>query len=215
MSSWMRRPSFLADSSQALRTFFYCSGIVFALGSSLPLAHGDNAFSWVDKNGRTVYGSTPPKAAAGVKKLNTKPLSRYSSDKVLKRLGWDEREKEAAAERSSSPSDAGAGLPIDAAPAKLEPGEPNLTFGQAGEILGCRVTVTNPGAIPAAEISIAFEFPDGTLVPAVGPSTIAANSAADYVIPDELVPFFVKVKGENPLDPAQQRPKVIVHGAAG
>jgi hypothetical protein len=165
----------------------------------------EDSYSWVDHNGHVIYGSTPPKDAQSVKKLPTKYLSRYSSDKMLKRLGWN---------TSKTPHSA-KGEKKDFRPAQpvtLEQGDLRIEFNEQQQITSCVVPLRNTGANNAAEISLAFDFPDGTLVPGVGPDSIAANSAADYSIPKELLPLTIRLEPGKEQDQNSIMPKVIIHG---
>jgi len=57
-----------------------------------------DAYSWIDNEGNKVFGTKPPANAQNVEAFKTKKLSRYSSDKVLKRLGT----REASVEEENS-----------------------------------------------------------------------------------------------------------------
>ncbi len=155
----------------------------------------EDAYSWKDKSGRTVYGSKPPKGAQGVSSLKTNSLSRYSSDKVLKRLGWSEEANRAKLNAEAENTDSELAIPDEEpevaplSPAELKASSPNVQRNDTGDILGCSVEVRNEGGLSANSVSVSFSFPDGTLVPGVGPEEIAPNSKASYKIPDELLPF--------------------------
>jgi hypothetical protein len=165
----------------------------------------EDSYSWVDRNGHVFYGSTPPKDAQSVKKVPTKYLSRYSSDKMLKRLGWNTSKTSHSGkdEKKNSPP---------ALPATLEQGDLRIEFNEQQQVTSCTVPIRNTGTGNAAEISVAFDFSDGTLVPGVGPDSIAANSAADYSIPRELLPLTLHLESGKEQDQNAIMPKVIMHG---
>lgn len=171
------------------------------------LGYAEDSYSWTDRNGHVFYGSTPPKDAQSVKKLPTKYLSRYSSDKMLKRLGWNTvktpHPTTGKEEKKTSRS---------AQPAALEQADLRIEFNEQHQVTSCVIPVRNTGTTNAVEISVAFDFPDGTLVPGVGPDTIAANSAADYSIPKELLPLTLRAQEGKEEDQNSFTPKVIIHG---
>jgi hypothetical protein len=185
------------------------SALLFFPGSS----SADGFYRWLDKGGRTVYGSKPPAGARDVKLLHGKPLSRYSSDKMLNRLGWkDQHNKQKSGSKSASGGKSNPELPVTAQPAKLEHETPQVSYDESGSVSACQVKVNNSGKLPAQEVSTAFEFSDGTLIPALGPETIEAESSAVYTIPEELLPLRIARKGEKMGEP--EPPRVIVHGAS-
>ena len=164
-----------------------------------------DSYQWTDRNGRVFYGSTPPKNAVSVTRLQTKALSRYSSDKMLHRLGWKNQSTTKASDSTKKSV-----APVH--PAKLTAGEVKLDISPEGKVSSCTVPVQNSGESSANEISIAFDFPDGTLVPGVGPNTIAPNSSADYSIPSELLPLPLHLDKTSDEQKANPTPKVVVHG---
>lgn len=182
-----------------------------ALGAFLLLlpakAAADDSYSWRDANGRLVYGSTPPPQASSVTKLNTKGISRYSSDRLLKRLGWEKKET-----KSDVPERPVKRRPASAQAAQLEAEQPQIALNEKKEITGCKVAVRNTGEKAASEISVAFEFADGTLVPGVGPDDIAAGQSGDYQVPEELLPIELHLQNETAEAPL---PRVILHGMEG
>lgn len=174
----------------------------------------DGFYRWSDKGGRTVYGSKPPAGARDVKLLHGKPLSRYSSDKMLNRLGWKNQpnKQKSGKGKSASGGKSNTELPVNAQPAKLEHETPQVSYDESGSVSACQVKINNSGKLPAQEVSTAFEFSDGTLIPAIGPETIKAESSAVYTIPEELLPLRIARKGEKMDEP--EPPQVIVHGAS-
>ena len=56
-------------------------------------------------------------------------------------------------------------------------------------INNCKVEITNSGDIEAEDIAIAFEFRDGTLIPAVGPSSIKPGDTSVYKMAPDLLPL--------------------------
>lgn len=174
------------------RFLFSTAIVLLTVFSLLNPSAAEDAYSWKDKSGRTIYGSKPPKGATGVTGLKTNSLSRYSSDKVLKRLGWSEDSSRA---KLSSDEQAEVEIPIESteveplSPAELKSLSPRIERNEAGDILSCEVDVENSGGLSANSVSVSFSFPDGTLIPGIGPEEIAPNSKASYKVPDELLPF--------------------------
>ena len=184
----------------ALTVFAFCV---------LPLtaARAQDSYSWVGKDGRVYYGNTPPKEGDSVTKLHTKTLSRYSSDKMLKRLGVQAANKaqHASAEQRKQPL-------RETTPAHLEQAELHVDVNDKGQVISCIVSVRNTGTKEAKEVSVAFDFPDGTLLPGVGPETIAPNAAADYSMPKELMPLSIKPDAGEDGQQQVPSPRVIIHG---
>ena len=186
----------------------YFLALLFALAFRVPAASADDSYRWLDQNGRIFFGSNPPKDALEVTKLPNKALSRYSSDRVLKRLGGPAKPAKTPIPEMSPKK------PIRALQsAQLEQGELRVDMNEAGQVISCAVAVRNTGASEAKEVSIAFDFPDGTLIPGVGPETIAGNSAADYAVPKELLPLSLKGAAQEGKDTSPPSPRVIIHGA--
>lgn len=204
-------------------------------------------YSWTDSSGNTVYGTTPPKAATDVKQFKTKNLSRYSSNKVLERLGWRAslKKPKPVADESENFNSAlklpvvGSETSSSTIPAQLEHGAISLGFADTGlsrdvssSVTKCEVTVSNLGAKLATDVNVAFEFDDGSLIPATGPAQIASGKTETYVVPDGLLPLEIilpevspkpeknsaKNKDSEGIDiEAQQNPpaimpKVFMHG---
>ena len=176
--------------------------------SGFSSAFGES-FSWTDSSGRKIYGSKPPKDARNVERLNTKPLSRYSSTKMLARLGTATQnalnEKAAKTRKSKSKE----------VPSLLLHDDIELKQDDAGQIISCRVVVQNPSTETYREVNVAFEFIDGTLVPAIGPEVVAAQSSAQYTLPQELLPMKLQIDSSD-LDPNKPLvSRVMIHGTAG
>ncbi|HQH28373.1 MAG TPA: DUF4124 domain-containing protein, partial [Oligoflexia bacterium] len=162
-------------------------------------AAAEDSYQWTDRQGRVFYGSNPPKNALSVTKLPPKALSRYSSDRMLSRLGWK-------GQKTNSKTQPAEKKPITPArPAALEAEEARVELDEQGQVKSCVAAVRNNGESSAVEINIAFDFPDGTLVPGVGPNSISPNSSADYAVPNELLPL--QVKAEESADGAKTAPK--------
>jgi hypothetical protein len=187
-------------------------------GLALPKQCYADAYSWIDKNGNRVYGTKPPKGAGSVSTLKTRTLSRYSSTKVLQRMGHNESAVAASnsgstpsgGENSGSPAQSSSGATdISFVAAELKAESPKIIVNDDKKIIACTVTVANLNEFTAGEISVAFEFEDGSLIPAVGPSELLSKNSADYAIPEDFLPL--KLEADAP-DPKAQPPKVIVHG---
>ncbi len=79
---------------------------------------------------------------------------------------------------------------------------PVVKWGQNGDVLGCSVKVRNATLFPAKEVFVTFEFSDGTLLPASGPSEIEGYSEETFALPRELLPLNLRKvaeKGTNEL----------------
>lgn len=168
------------------------------------------AFSWTEPGGKVVYGTNPPKSASNVKSLSPRGLSTYSSTKVLNRLGWrGSLNSEIAAEIKTENIDikglelgvisegdipALENIPTEikkTTPAKLGSNNTKITLDQVNSriINRAKVEVNNSGDQTANNVAVAFEFRDGTLIPAAGPASIEAGKSATYKIPVDLVPL--------------------------
>ena len=186
-------------------SFAYLTSLIIVLAYMQP-AYGES-YSWTDNSGRTIYGSKPPKDAGSVKRLNTKPLSRYSSKKMLGRLGYKRSAIRKAATKSSKPK-------AEQIPSLLLHDDVEIKQDDAGQLLSCRVVVQNPSTEVYKDVNVAFEFLDGTLVPAVGPEEVSARSSAEYKLPAELLPMKLQVE-ESELDPNKPLvTRVMIHGTA-
>lgn len=187
-----------------------------------------DAYKWKDSEGRTVYGSKPPKSGEHVESFTTRKLSTYSENKVLRAMGKEPKTK--GAEKSPE-------FNIDAAKNKgaksiskqeqkkraqvtevlLKSDLPRIEKNPEGLITLCAVMVQNPTEFHAFEISVAFEFPDGALIPAVGPFELEPQSQAEFFIPNELLPLDKKLGTDHGDVPDSEKksnialPKVILH----
>lgn len=168
------------------------------------------SYSWQDSKGRTFYGSKPPANARNVKTLKTPRISRYSSTKVLNRLGWKQNQA-APGESKPPPPKQKNELPIDAAPAQLAHDEPVISFDAEKNVTDCKVMVENKGGMVAYELSVAFEFFDGSLIPAVGPGSIEPGGKQEYRIPKDLLPLHLT---GDPESVEGEVVRVILHGAS-
>lgn len=177
-----------------------------------------DAYSWVDNNGHTIYGTKPPKGAHSVSTLKTRKLSKYSSSRVLERIVH--KEKNISSTKNKDKTNTRGRLSTKSqtdskntqwsfVAAELNAEKPELQLNSSGEVKDCRVFINNQNDFIAADVSVAFEFEDGALIPAVGPSEIAANSSAEFLIPDEFLPLIIESKDKGKQTAA---PQVISHG---
>ena len=192
----------------AIFSLLLCSGSI---------CHAD-AYSWVDKDGKLIYGSQKPKGVK-YKSLKTRKLSRYSSSRVLKRVGHKDAQQRSqqASQQSSARSKLSSNTSTTTASdsgdnnwsfvaAELSHETPDITYNSQNEVKDCRVFVNNENDYLAAEVSVAFEFADGSLIPAIGPGELAANSSAEFLISEEFLPLAVGNAS------SESKPKVILHG---
>lgn len=178
-------------------------------GSAVSAAHAE-ALRWKDSNGRWVYGSTPPAGARSIERIGGKTFSRYSSSKLLS--GY-------SGVRSSIPAyapDARPKIvetPIVKSPAKLEAGQVLVEGDKRFRIVSCVVPVKNVGDQDAERVSVSFAFPEGTLVQAAGPETLAAGKTVEYMIGPKELPLQLRRALDAPDPPnlhAALMPKVSV-----
>jgi hypothetical protein len=203
----------------ALAAFFFP-------GSSLPL-YAQDSYKWVDPSGSVVYGSKPPANARLVTKFKTRELSTYSSNKVLKRADGGEVELEQLHVQSEEEGEVFEEKKAKAKPpvknfrtissdssTSLVSGKPDLQVDAIGRVVHCSVIIKNESGIGKHDVSIAFKFFDGTLVPASGAFTISPDGEEKYSIPDTLLPLSLSV-GDLPKDEeALPLPEVIIHGSS-
>lgn len=185
---------------------------------SLPSLAIAEAYSWTDGAGRTIYGTNPPKSAHNLKNLSTRGLSKYSSAKVIDRLGW--RGSLSTQPRLTTKPilntevvDTEIGvikegdlpaidnLPLEdlqdekeqqqVTPAKITYDKLKVTLDEVNSkmVTRCKIEVTNSGGKTANDIAVAFEFRDGTLVPGVGPASLEPGKSAIYKIAPDLTPL--------------------------
>ena len=178
-------------------------------------ARAEDVFSWTDASGRKVFGSKPPASANRVAPVKKITLGRYSSDKVLRSLGKSPgaSSRKASAGGTNPQPSAGVDERTSFDSVALESGEVQIKRDEQQRVTECVVAIKNSTALDAGDVSVAFEFPEGTLVPAVGPSKVAANSEQLFTLPKELIPLKLKLNGAPP-EKAAQPPRVIVHGFA-
>lgn len=95
-------------------------------------------------------------------------------------------------------------------PADLIQGSIQIKHDSENNIVACKVSVRNAGAMAVHKLVVSFEFEDGSLVPAVGPESLPGNEEAFYEIADELLPVVI---GTAPNNSRKPLPKVVIeHG---
>ena len=171
-------------------------------------SNAQDAYKWTDKSGRVIYGNKSPKEGNATS-FKTRELSKYSSTSVLKHMGSDLPKKtmpegsytsKGSKAAGDSKSIGGAGELI------LDTEEVVVTKNEEGQFTSVKVRVINSSDKDALDVSVAFKFSDGQLVPAEGPFEVPAKDSAEYKIPDELLP--VELKGGS----SSESPKAITHG---
>ena len=202
------------------------------------------AYKWKDSQGRVVYGTKPPSSIKDPDKIESiklRKLSTYSENRVLKHLGKEPLEKVKTPEFNISKKvengDKSSKSLIDqtsrdkgsvsktrtnvtrtnVSEVMLKSEVPVISKNDKGLITACKVEIVNITDKQAFEISVAFEFPDGTLIPATGPFELDAGAKAEFFIPNELLPIEEKLgtdlgdasTGESQKN--QALPKVIIH----
>jgi hypothetical protein len=193
---------------------FCVSGLILA----------DDSFRWKDPDGKTVYGSKPPANARDVERFSTRKISRYSSSKVLERSDTTEEQEVVNNEESDSsgevfkdkrlaPPSKGTRSIVSGQIPELRPLEPILKINKLGEIVACKVEVLNKGELPVQDVSVAFEFFDGTLIPGAGPFVIPPDGKGLYEIPEALLPLYFSFGDVPEAEEEIPLPQVIVHGS--
>ncbi len=183
------------------------------------------AYSWKDKDGTTFYGSTPPAGAADVKKLAGKGFSRYSQSKLLKPYAGRSTTPAPAIKPMNERAALSRSLKDDSFSTEVIPPRPkvkpvvdnglkqsaiNIQHDESNRVTACSVTLRNIANVPATAVTVDFEFEDGTLVPAEGPTSIDPGAEVTYKISDTQVPVQIAIDG-NGNAPVKPIPKVVVN----
>lgn len=190
--------------------------LIFAL--ELPLgqfAHAETIFRWEDDSGKVSYGTKPPINALKVKEVEDKSFSKYSGVKVLNALNRANRKNfslESVEESipqhptaSLDPSSEGNAMkpnsnktinPIDAH-YNNDLAQENLLVehNTKNQVILCQVIIKNNAGRPRYNVSVAFQFKDGTLVPGEGPEIILPGHAEKFSVPPQFLPITV-IDGE-------------------
>ena len=178
---------------------------------SLPMTtvcRADTAYRWTDDEGKIVFGSKPPAGARNVAPVTAKNFSRYSPSKVLaKRVSENVKsegrgrlnsvkekniviapaKETSALEKTTSEKTTDEAIPNDSA-VELSVEPASVKVGSLGEIISCLTTVKNKTQLDVDGVQVSFEFPDGSLLPADGPSRLNAKQGAVYSIRAESLP---------------------------
>ena len=175
----------------------------------------DTAYKWTDNQGRIFFGTKPPKSAGEVSIIKARTYSRYKPSPSLAKLTNSGRARLGRVKEVDLP------LPPKHSPTKdtfeiktetptnqtqveLSVDTPIIKVGAQDEIESCSVTVKNKTSLDVEGVQISFEFADGTLVPAVGPSRLNIGQAALYSVDPAQMPIKLQAGSEN-------KPKVIVN----
>jgi len=185
--------------------------LAFVVLSSTTLCSADTAYKWTDAQGRTFFGSKPPKNAAEVSTIKARTYSRYKPSPALTKSRKNEsrarlgniKEIDIVLPQKDS-FEIKADTPTIEAQLELSVETPTVKVGNNQEIENCSVTVKNKTPVDVEGVLISFEFADGTLVPAVGPARLNIGQAALYAVDPEQLPL----KLENGTSTV---PKVIVN----
>ncbi len=203
--------------------------IIFSiLISCLPSSSSaEDSYKWKDKSGRIVYGNKAPSGAENLDIFKTRGLSKYSATRALKNSGISEEElkrqeelkilsednnKDKSEVKSETKTEQirnnKSGDIKNAEEVILTAEEPRVTLNEEREVREVKVLVKNDSPKDAFEVSVAFSFPKGKLIPAKGPFEIASGTSAEFSIPEELLPIpideLIEIEGE-------LKPKVILH----
>ncbi len=187
----------------------YLFSLIFLL-TSIDVSSAQDAYKWTDKSGRVIYGNKAPKAASSVKGIKTRELSTYSSTKVLKQMGSSLPKKTMPegtyTSKGSKATSENRSNQLGVGELVLETEEVQVVKAEDGSFSSVKVQVINSNEKDALDVSVAFKFSDGQLIPAEGAFEIPAKEKAEYKIPDELLP--VELNANSP----DELPKAITHG---
>ena len=173
---------------QALRIFALCT-ICLLLGADLAAAQ---SYSWTDNQGNKFYGSNPPRGAKNVNKLKGGSFSRYSASKALAPYQNQISRAQMAPEKSMAKTEDSLGAPL-AAPS-LEQGKITMDLSPENLVTSCLVDVKNSGQLDATNVTVSFEFVDGTIIQAKGPEKITGGETVQFSIPQTQLPVTVALE---------------------
>ncbi|MCB0345631.1 MAG: DUF4124 domain-containing protein [Bdellovibrionales bacterium] len=173
---------------QALRIFALCT-ICLLLGADLAAAQ---SYSWTDNQGNKFYGSNPPRGAKNVNKLKGGSFSRYSASKALAPYQNQISRAQMAPEKSMAKTEDSLGAPL-AAPS-LEQGKITMDLSPENLVTSCLVDVKNSGQLDATNVTVSFEFVDGTIIQAKGPEKITGGETVQFSIPKTQLPVTVALE---------------------
>jgi len=182
---------------------FFLTGLLIITSS----AFAETAVKWTDSSGTVFYGTRPPAGARNVSKLQPKNYSRYSPSKSLNPYGKKSVASNARAaltqptrsqetqSQETQPQAIEIIKPKKEEPAipdqlvKLEGSKAEIKLSDKQEIVSCRTTVTNRNMVDIEGVQVSFEFLDGTIVSADGPTRLNAKQSALFSIPEENLPL--------------------------
>ena len=175
----------------------FVTGLLFLSLSNFVSA--ENVYRWEDANGRVFFGPKPPTSAKNKKQIKKTTISRYSTEQMLKGLGTRGRldDQDISLKEENIPLDEPEEETPELPVAELSVADIDFEENAAKELKRCDAVISNTGKLPAEAVSISFAFADGSLVPAVGPSSIAPNSEAVYSIPDSALPLKLQFDSED------------------
>lgn len=167
--------------------------VAFSLCLSLGVsAASAESYSWTDKEGNKFYGSNPPRGARNVEKLKGAAFSKYSASKALAPY-----EKQLSRARmvpeKVEPKIADDMAPPLAAPS-LEQGKIALDLSPDNKVASCVVDIKNSGDAEATNVTVSFEFVDGTIIQASGPEKISGGSNAEFKVPQKQLPVTIALE---------------------
>lgn len=149
-----------------------------------PDCKADDVYRWTDSSGGVHYGSKPPKNNSEVARLPQTPLSRYSPERLLEGYGRANTQ-DGIQEENLVPQF----VPTEIDSPILETGEVLVELDEASTaVTGCEVEVKNTGGGAANDVSVAFEFPHGVVVPTGSKKSIAPKSSVVFAIPSQQLP---------------------------
>ena len=160
----------------------FVAGLLFVSLSNFVLA--ENVYRWEDANGRIFFGPKPPASAKNKKQIEKTTISRYSTEQMLKGLGTRGRlnNQDISLKEQDIYIDSEEETPKLPSP-ELYLSDIDFEENESQEITRCDAAIRNSGKLPAEAVSISFAFADGSLVPAVGPSSIGTRFGSNLQCP--------------------------------
>ena len=159
-------------------------------------ASAEGAFKWKDAQGRVFYGGNPPPNALEVTPVSKKGVSRYSSTRMLDRMGFKKEEPVVPVQGEVIPVEgATPGVPSEPSADKVDvlplltQSELNATYDDSGKVTACSVKLLNSSTKDLSNMEVHFIFPDSSIVQGIGPVELKTNEEGFYEVPTERLPL--------------------------
>jgi len=153
-------------------------GVFFSVCLIIPQTGAGETYRWTDPAGNVVIGSKPPKNARNVTPFKTKPLSRYSTTRMLKRLPSTRASlSEPPAKTSSSESATDDSFVVAAT---LTASAIEVVSDEQGTTEEIRITIENNGTVTASGVRVQVKLEDGKVYQTLGPVELPAGTSESY-----------------------------------